>query len=125
VEPAAGAGAWSTSTTPLENGDVGDIALFLASRRIELAPVGVPAPEAIPAAPGAATVPPPGTTVGLVDDRRPLRAHNAESLWASAARPAARASEPARLALAVARSNRAAPWLIHRLFAEPDGDWLG
>jgi hypothetical protein len=71
-------------------------------------------------------VPPPGATGQLVDDRRPLLGRDAESVLASATRPAARGSEPTRLALAVARAraNKVAPWLIDRLLAEADDSWL-
>jgi hypothetical protein len=97
----------------------------LANRRGARAAAGVVAPEAIPAAPRAAATPP-GATGRLVDDSRPLLGRDAETLWASAARPAARGSEPTRRALAGAgsRPNRAAPWVIDHLFVEPDGSWL-
>jgi hypothetical protein len=95
-------------------------------RRIERAPTNLLAQEAMQAGRRAAAVAPLTASVRLVDDGQPLLSRDADSLWASAARPAARGPEPALLALVVAeaRANRAAPWLIDRLLAEPDSDWL-
>jgi hypothetical protein len=111
----------SGRVTPRGEGSPG----ALANRRSARAAAGLPAPEAMPAAPPAAAMPP-GATGRVVDDSRPPVGPDAETLWASAVRPAKRGSEPARLALAVVRgrADGAAPWLIDRLFAEPDGGWL-
>jgi hypothetical protein len=95
-------------------------------RRIDRASASLRAQELMTAAPRAAAVPPPAATARLFDDSRPFLSRDAESLWASAVRPAARGPAPTQLALVVARprANRAAPWLIDHLFGEPDGDWL-
>jgi hypothetical protein len=95
-------------------------------RRIVRAPTNLLAQEAMQAAPRAAAVAPLTASVRLVDDGQPLLGRDAETFWASAARPAARDSEPARLALTVARAavGGTAPWLIDRFFAEQDGGWL-
>jgi len=93
-------------------------------RETERVAAGLLALEAMQAALHSAAVRAPGATVQLVEDSRLLLGCNAEKLWTPVAQFPAGSSEPAGLALAAGRTNRAMPWLADCLFAEPDDWWL-
>jgi hypothetical protein len=99
----------------------------LPRRRIEPRSPRLLAEEAILTEPcGVTTVPLPWPTVTLFDASQPLPGADSDRYWTWLAPPAVNPTQlPAQTPmLAEERAEAAAPGMMDRLFAEPDGGWL-
>jgi hypothetical protein len=74
---------------------------------------------------GAAAVPPPQATVTFVQHSQPLLGADAAPAGTSAKGAAVNSAKPPALAPVRARAEATAPWLLDRLFAEPESGALG
>jgi hypothetical protein len=101
------------------------------SSGIHLVPRTQPAPPDLAVAeemrrdPSAAAVTPPQTTVTFVQDSQPLRGADAEPAGTRATGARVSTPKPPALAPVWAPTEGTSPWLLDRLFAEPESGALG